>query len=580
MSIPRYAAIVVLLAVSFASALAQAPSEVSFQGYLTNSSGDPIDGAQTMVFKLYRGGLNIWTESQAVTVHDGIFHVALGAVEPLDGIPFDEELQLGVKVGKDPEMAPRTHLLSAAYARALPGLYTFYRQEGPNQGFNVIGGSSDNVVETTVVGATIGGGGSLTEPNTVAGNGATIGGGYGNVAVLHATVGGGSGNIATSEGATVGGGVDNVADMNWSTIGGGFNNQTDLFDEYSTIGGGHDNMATGESSTIGGGHDNNASGSSSTVAGGDFNVSSGTASSVGGGDQNTASGNYSTVPGGRLTEATRGYTFAAGRRAKANHSGTFVWADSTNLDFASTDENQFLIRAKGGVGIGTNDPSDNQLKVTNSAGLGTSSATIWAENNHPGNGIAAHFRTQGTDATVVITNDGTGDLFRAFSSAGNLRFAVRNNGDVDYDGTLGTPASDLAEVFEVEGIAPEYEPGDVLVISANVDRAVVKCDQPYSSRVVGVYATKPGVRLGTPIEGRTVPMGVVGVIPTKVSGENGPIKRGDLLVTSSTPGHAMKADPVVINGIEIYPSGTILGKALEPFDRPGTGMIEVLVNTQ
>ena len=69
----------------------------------------------------------------------------------------------------------------------------------------------------------------------------------------------------------------------------------------------------------------------------------------------------------------------------------------------------------------------------------------------------------------------------------------------------------------------------------------------------------------------TVPMGIIGVLPTKVSGENGPIKRGDLLVTSATPGHAMRAGA--------HPAaGTIIGKALEPFDRPGTSRINVLVS--
>jgi len=50
------------------------------------------------------------------------------------------------------------------------------------------------------------------------------------------------------------------------------------------------------------------------------------------------------------------FSFAAGRKAKANQDGTFVWADSQNADFASTGANQFLIRVAGGVGIGTNIP--------------------------------------------------------------------------------------------------------------------------------------------------------------------------------------------------------------------------------
>jgi hypothetical protein len=62
----------------------------------------------------------------------------------------------------------------------------------------------------------------------------------------------------------------------------------------------------------------------------------------------------------------------------------------------------------------------------------------------------------------------------------------------------------------------------------------------------------------------------------KVDASLGAIQTGDLLTTSSTPGYAMKAAPVVVNGVEIYRTGTILGKALEPLDK-GTGVIKVFV---
>jgi hypothetical protein len=42
----------------------------------------------------------------------------------------------------------------------------------------------------------------------------------------------------------------------------------------------------------------------------------------------------------------------------------------------------------------------------------------------------------------------------------------------------------------------------------------------------------------------------------------------------------MKAEPVMVDGVPIYPTGTILGKALAPFECPGTGVIEVLVNVK
>ena len=69
-----------------------------------------------------------------------------------------------------------------------------------------------------------------------------------------------------------------------------------------------------------------------------------------------------------------------------------------------------------------------------------------------------------------------------------------------------------------------------------------------------------------------IPMAVVGVVPVKVTSENGPIKPGDKLTTSSTPGHAMKADRHA--GI-----GTVIGKALQPLNSE-RGVIEMLVVLQ
>lgn len=67
-------------------------------------------------------------------------------------------------------------------------------------------------------------------------------------------------------------------------------------------------------------------------------------------------------------------------------------------------------------------------------------------------------------------------------------------------------------------------------------------------------------------------MGVIGVIPTKVCLEGGKIKRGDLLVTSSKPGTAMKANPKKVR------IGQVIGKALQDYNQSGSGKIQVLVN--
>ena len=118
----------------------------------------------------------------------------------------------------------------------------------------------------------------------------------------------------------------------------------------------------------------------------------------------------------------------------------------------------------------------------------------------------------------------------------------------------------------------------MLAISTNSDRTVEKSSEPYSTLVIGVYATKPGVLLTErPIDAShedTIPVGVVGVIPTKVSAENGAIRRGDFLVTSSIPGHAMKGT----DRERMF--GATIGKALEEFKGTDTAVIKVLVNVK
>ena len=299
---------------------------------------------------------------------------------------------------------PRQELTPAPLALALPGLYTRQNATSPN----LIGGHSGNSVTTGAVGATIGGGGLTGGENLVTDNYGTIGGGRRNQAgddagattdTRYTTVGGGYTNTASGESSTVGGGWWNTASNDKSTVGGGESNTAS--DRYTTVGGGLDNIASGYGATVGGGDSNAASANSATVGGGESNTASGNRSTVGGGQNNeatwffstvgggtsntasghnatvggglhntasahsaavgggttnTADGVHATVPGGFDNTAGGAFSFAAGRRGKANHDGSFVWADSTDADFISTGPDQFLIRAAGNVGIGTTAP--------------------------------------------------------------------------------------------------------------------------------------------------------------------------------------------------------------------------------
>jgi len=283
---------------------------------------------------------------------------------------------------------------------------------------NLIIGYSGNIVTSGVEGATIGGGGASGNTNRVTDD-------YG-------TVGGGRNNRAGNDTGT-------TSDAPWATIGGGHYNTAG--NALATVGGGFDNTASGNSSTIAGGNGNIASNIYATVGGGLSNTASGMYATVGGGAGNIASGgSHATVPGGQSNTAQGSHSFAAGRRAKANHDGSFVWADSTNADFASTANDQFLIRAGGNVGIGTTSPQA-ELHVTTNAGQAgmfeidnTSDTSTVLEAKTNGKGLAGMFEISNpinnSNVLKATTNGGGGaGRFQINNSSNNATtLSVSTNG--------------------------------------------------------------------------------------------------------------------------------------------------------
>jgi hypothetical protein len=135
---------------------------------------------------------------------------------------------------------------------------------------------------------------------------------------------------------------------------------------------------------------------------------------------------------------------------------------------------------------------------------------------------------------------------------------------------------DYAESIDVSDDRKNYEPGDLLVINPKQKGRFLKSAAAYSRAVAGVYSTKPGVvgrRQTNAKNPDEIPMAVIGIVPAKVSTENGAIEPGDILVSSSTPGYAMKGTD------SSRMLGAIVGKAMESLDA-GQGTIEVLVSLQ
>jgi len=181
-------------------------------------------------------------------------------------------------------------------------------------------------------------------------------------------------------------------------------------------------------------------------------------------------------------------------------------------------------------------------------------------------------------ASPSSTLEVDGNLTLTQGSGASIKFPDGTVQGTAYTGTCTATGGDYAESVDVVGLKNDYQPGDVMAIDASSPDHFRKASTPYSKRVAGIYSTKPGYvgrRQSIPANQASdeIPMAMIGVVPTKVTTENGAIEPGDLLVSSSKEGYAMKGtDPGRM-------LGTVIGKAMGSLDS-GNGVIEVLVTLQ
>ena len=252
-------------------------------------------------------------------------------------------------------------------------------------------------------------------------------------------------------------------------------------------------------------------------------------------------------------------------------------------DHSRGNAGNFVANNTNGVGAGVRGEVNSIFGNNGTAGVyGVASGTggyagYFEHTEKTGYGIALQVVTNDIGTAMVVDHEGTSGNLAIFQAAGANKIRFDHTGKGFFNNGTQNSGADLAEAFDVTGTTNAYEPGDVLAIAVDADRTVQKSKEAYSSLVVGVYATKPGVLLTEEnVDSNLndkVPMGVVGVIPTKVCDENGPIRRGDILVSATRPGYAMKAD---LNKLK---PGQAIGKALQEFDGE-TGKIKVLVNVR
>lgn len=291
------------------------------------------------------------------------------------------------------------------------------------------------------------------------------------------------------------------------------------------------------------------------------------------------------------------------------------------------------------VGIGQLNPTAKlQVETTGSQrsgqfqgnGTGLTNSTLFSENTSTGSGVAAHFKSRGSDATLVLeqTATATGPLMKFFGyNGGEEEIKIDRDGEMSFynsaytrtiridnsesgttdggqitlynssgtatieiDGHYGgygristneleiTGGADIAEPFAVS-CAEMVLPGMVMSIDPSNPGHLCIASSAYDKCVAGIVSGAGSVRPGIVLrQENTIADGnhliaLSGRVYCLVDASAGPVMPGDLLTTSGKPGYAMKAaDPA-------RTQGAVIGKAMTALDS-GEGLVLVLVSLQ
>jgi Peptidase_G2, IMC autoproteolytic cleavage domain len=221
-----------------------------------------------------------------------------------------------------------------------------------------------------------------------------------------------------------------------------------------------------------------------------------------------------------------------------------------------------------------------------SVGIGITSPIYSLDVNGGVNGFRAKAASAAAGDTIA-TFENNSAIKMIVRANGNVGIGTTSpaktldvNGDINAAGTItgGTIQAKYQDVAEWVESSQELPAGTVVVLDQDKNNQVVASTQSYDSRVAGVISPQPGITLGERGEGRVL-VAATGRVRVKVDAGNGPIKIGDLLVTSDKEGFAMKSIPVEVGGVRMHRPGTLIGKALEPLAQ-GSGEILVLLSLQ
>ncbi len=277
----------------------------------------------------------------------------------------------------------------------------------------------------------------------------------------------------------------------------------------------------------------------------------------------------------------------------------YMWWDRINnsLRFGTHDANPILsLMNNGNVGIGTNAPS-SKLEIVAQDGLKITGYQPFLTLTDTNSGLVRNARIQNVNGGLNFQSH---DQTQFGGSAMYINGINHNVGigttnpwfKLDVNGTVRAVifhvngGSDFAENFDVnvattsnEAMTQKVEAGMIVSIDPASPGKLQLSTQAYDRRVAGIISgaggLKPGMVMGqegTLADGK-YPVALTGRVYCWVDASQGAIEPGDLLTTSSTPGHAMKAADAAMA------QGAIIGKAMTGL-KEGKGLVLVLVNLQ
>lgn len=201
-----------------------------------------------------------------------------------------------------------------------------------------------------------------------------------------------------------------------------------------------------------------------------------------------------------------------------------------------------------------------------------------------GNNVPGRQADAGKIGYEVFSTDAL-DIVGAGTSNANRKVKVWAEGGTYFTGEITAPVvnilggSDVAEPYDVspaDGV--DARPGMVVCIDPTHVGRMTVADSAYSPMVAGIISgangIAPGITLrqkGTVADG-ALPVATMGRVWAWCDADaNGPIRPGDMLTSSGTPGHAMKATDAARR------DGAVIGKAMSPL-ATGKGLVLVLVS--